>query len=143
MGAFHFYMEMIIANSRIELAATQTVNIKINETPLLVYSAETFSEKARGLMFKRSLPESIDGMMFSYDEPTLISFWMKETYMDLDLILVDENMTVTEIIKMNVEKNPEFPEKVYKGKSKNKYAIEIKSDRLKTLTIKIGDKLNL
>lgn len=65
---------------------------------LLIYCelAETESEKVRGLMDRTNLPED-QGMLFVYDPPEPSTIWMKDTYIDLDIIFIGENLTVTGI----------------------------------------------
>lgn len=40
----------------------------------------------KGLMGRESLPEN-QGMLFIYDEPQDLSYWMKDTLISLDIIL--------------------------------------------------------
>lgn len=44
--------------------------------------------QARGLMFRETLPKSA-GMLFLYDRPQQLSFWMRNTLIELDIIFVD------------------------------------------------------
>jgi uncharacterized protein len=56
----------------------------------------TFGERARGLMFRRSLPEK-SGMLFVYDRPQPATMWMKNTYIPLDMVFIAEGGTVHRI----------------------------------------------
>ena len=50
----------------------------------------------RGLMFRQSLPTDA-GMLFVYDPPQSIAFWMKNTFISLDIIFIDVNGVVLNI----------------------------------------------
>ncbi|HJR82579.1 MAG TPA: DUF192 domain-containing protein [Sphingomicrobium sp.] len=49
--------------------------------------ARTPEEQARGLMFRKSIPPD-RGMIFPYDPPVQVSFWMKNTLVPLDIIFI-------------------------------------------------------
>ncbi len=57
-------------------------------------------EKSRelGLMYRRVLARN-HGMLFQFDSSTVQSFWMKNTYLPLDMIFVDEWGTIVTIHK--------------------------------------------
>ncbi|WP_282092761.1 DUF192 domain-containing protein [Epibacterium ulvae] len=58
--------------------------------------ADTFEERARGLMFRESLPRG-SGMLFVYEAPRNAQFWMKNTLIPLDMIFVDIHGTVQHV----------------------------------------------
>lgn len=49
--------------------------------------AKTPAQQARGLMFRRSLGAG-SGMLFLYEEPQVVSMWMRNTYIPLDMIFI-------------------------------------------------------
>jgi uncharacterized membrane protein (UPF0127 family) len=56
----------------------------------------TFGERAKGLMFRRSLPAK-SGMLFVYDRPQAATMWMKNTYIPLDMVFITQDGTVHRI----------------------------------------------
>jgi len=58
--------------------------------------ARTDGERARGLMFRRSLPQD-HGMLFLFESERPIAMWMKNTYISLDMVFVSRNGRVTSI----------------------------------------------
>ncbi len=48
---------------------------------------ETPEQKARGLMFRRSLPDNA-GMLFPYLPPQEATMWMRNTYISLDMVFI-------------------------------------------------------
>ena len=58
--------------------------------------AETFEQQERGLMFVKSLPPD-HGMIFLYDPPQPVSFWMHNTLIPLDIIYIRADGTISSI----------------------------------------------
>jgi uncharacterized membrane protein (UPF0127 family) len=53
-----------------------------------VYLARTPQQQERGLMFVQQLPEDT-GMLFPQQPPRLMSMWMKNTLISLDMLFID------------------------------------------------------
>ncbi len=63
---------------------------------LMVEKAVTLEEKAEGLMGRWRLP--VDrGMLFIYKRPEVVSFWMKNMRIPLDILYLDTDMKITQI----------------------------------------------
>jgi len=70
-------------------AELQTLEIasKTGVHAFRVEMAITAEEKERGLMFRRELPEG-QGMLFDFQFDQPVAFWMKNTYIPLDMIFI-------------------------------------------------------
>ena len=61
-----------------------------------VEMARTPEEQARGLMFRTEMGPD-EGMLFPYDPPRVLSFWMKNTVLSLDLIFIGPDRRVINV----------------------------------------------
>lgn len=72
------------------------MKIEIGDKEYNVEVARTEEEKVKGLQEKESLGED-EGMLFVYDEPQEIVFWMKDTAIPLDIVFMDEDGEVISV----------------------------------------------
>ena len=63
-----------------------------------IFVASQRAAQARGLMFVREMPDEA-GMLFIYASERLISMWMKNTLIRLDMVFMDRSGTVTHIAR--------------------------------------------
>mgnify|MGYP005839837189 CR=1 FL=1 len=66
------------------------------EVRFSVEVADEPQERAKGLMFRESMPQSM-GMLFIYPKPQPVAFWMKNTLISLDVIFLDKTGTVVRV----------------------------------------------
>jgi uncharacterized membrane protein (UPF0127 family) len=59
--------------------------------------ARTDEERQRGLMFRRDLPKDT-GMLFVFAEEDDHTFWMRNTYLSLDMIFIGGDRTVAGVV---------------------------------------------
>ena len=70
-------------------AEQQTLEI-VSKSGLHVFTVElavSNEKRQKGLMFRRSLPES-QGMLFDFKTDQDVSMWMRNTYVSLDMIFI-------------------------------------------------------
>lgn len=58
--------------------------------------ADTPADRSRGLMFRNSMARGA-GMLFVYESPRPASFWMKNTFIELDILFADQTGRVTRV----------------------------------------------
>lgn len=58
--------------------------------------ADDDAERSQGLMYRQHLARDA-GMLFIYDSPRQASFWMRNTYVSLDLIFMDATGVIRHI----------------------------------------------
>ena len=105
-----------------------TLNIEIANSP---YERET------GLMYRTSM-EKNQGMLFVFDEESILTFYMKNTYMSLDLIFISEKKEIISIYK-NAKPNDLLS---ISSKLPSKYVLEVIQGVSDNLNLKIGDRIN-
>ena len=98
--------------------------------------ARTPEEQAQGLMNRQSLgPDR--GMIFPYDPPQPVGFWMKNTLIPLDMIFIRADGTIASIAANTVPLSLEMVPSVEPVAA----VLEIPGGRSAELGIKAGDKV--
>jgi uncharacterized membrane protein (UPF0127 family) len=98
-----------------------------------VQVAATADQQERGLMFYRSLGPD-QGMIFPYDPPQDVAFWMKNTLIPLDIIFIRPNGTIARITKAKALDETPLP-----AGEPIAAVLEIRGGRAAELGIKPGD----
>lgn len=72
------------------VAKTESLEIVAGDTRHIfrVEVARSESERAKGLMFRTNLPED-SGMLFDFGADQIITMWMKNTPLSLDMVFID------------------------------------------------------
>ena len=103
---------------------------------ITVEIAQTPQEQARGLMFRTELSPN-KGMLFPFPSPKQASFWMKNTYIPLDIIYVQSDGTI-ESIAADAEPTSLTP---ILSKGKVSFVLELAGGRAAELGLRPGDSM--
>jgi len=99
--------------------------------------AENQYEHETGLMYRQSMKET-QGMLFIYPEEALRSFYMKNTYIPLDIIFYNKDSSVVSF-KENAKALDETSLPSYKPA---KFILELNAGKVKEWNIEVGDKID-
>ncbi len=109
---------------------TVTLQVEIADSP---------AEREKGLMNRTELKPDT-GMLFVFKEPDMLSFWMKNTKIPLDILFFD---AAGEFVNSHtMEPCLAMPCPTYKAAALSKYALEVPKDYRKDHDIGTGWKLD-
>lgn len=72
------------------------IRIKIHNKEYKVKEATSSEDKAKGLQGVNNLPED-EGMLFYFDPPQDVQFWMKDVSIPLDIVFIDDDEEVIKV----------------------------------------------
>jgi uncharacterized membrane protein (UPF0127 family) len=137
LGFFLIYTCSIIsANASIPVFQKVYCAIKINKkySKLFLEVADTFQKRKYGLMNREYIKPN-SGMLFIWKDLEKRTFWMKNTYFDLDLFFLGKEGQVLEIYRNAKAYN----EDQISSKEKAMFVLELNAGKHQ---IKIGDQLD-
>ncbi len=98
--------------------------------------AQTDKQREDGLMYRKSMSDD-QGMLFIFPDMEERSFWMKNTYISLDIIYIDDKMEIVSIQKyatpLSEQSLPSF--------KKAQYVLEVNGGFADKYHIAYGDKI--
>jgi len=98
--------------------------------------ADNASKREIGLM-GRPLMGDREGMLFVYEEENMNAFWMKNTFLSLDIIFIDARGGIVTIHKNTAP----FSEQTYAPASMTLLVLEVKAGFTDSFGIKVGDRI--
>ncbi|SRR5579871_179275 len=119
-------------------AERQTLEIA-SKTGVHVFSVElavTDEERARGLMFRRSVPEFY-GMLFDFKRDQEVTMWMRNTYVSLDMIFIQSDGRIRRI----AENTETESDKIIPSGGPVRAVLEVVAGTARKLGIEPGDRV--
>jgi uncharacterized protein len=107
-----------------------------NQEKLTIEIADNEAETTQGLMYRRTMPDSC-GMVFIFADSQPRNFWMKNTYLPLDILFLDESKKV---VTIQANRTP-FSEEQIPSFKDAKYVLEVNAGYCKRKGIEKGDVL--
>jgi uncharacterized protein len=105
-----------------------------NQEKLTIEIADNELETTQGLMYRRTMPDSC-GMVFIFPDSQPRNFWMKNTYLPLDILFLDESK---KIVTIQANRTP-FSEEQIPSFENAKYVLEVNAGYCKRKGIEKGD----
>lgn len=105
-------------------------------TTFMLEIANTPGLRKKGLMYRKKLAAD-EGMLFIFPNESDHSFWMKETYVSLDLVFLNSAFEVVGMLK----ELPILNERRRSISAPSKYVVELLAKSIDTHGIKKGSKL--
>jgi uncharacterized membrane protein (UPF0127 family) len=112
------------------------IKLAVGQSVLWVEVADNPRSREQGLMFRKTMPGD-EGMLFIFEHPQMQSFWMKNTYLPLDIAFISEQGVIINIRTMKpLDEGPR-----YRSLAPALYVIETNAGWFEQNGIKAGDKV--
>jgi uncharacterized membrane protein (UPF0127 family) len=100
---------------------------------VVVELASTPEAREQGLMFRESVPDGT-GMLFVFGDEAIRGFWMRNTYVDLDIAFMDASYRVVDIQQLEA-----MDTEVRDSRAPFMYALEVRRGWLADHGVEVGD----
>jgi len=127
---------LLVASIAAQAAELPTRALTIDGNALTVEVAATPETRENGLMNRFSLQPD-HGMLFVFESPQPLAFWMKNTYVALSIAFVDANGRI-----LNIEDMRPQDESTHWSKGPALYAIEMRKGWFAAKGIAAGDRVD-
>lgn len=111
--------------------------VVIGQDTVLAEVADTPERREQGLMFRTELPDG-EGMFFVFDQEETLSFWMRDTFIALDIAFLDETMEIVDIQAMEPE-----DEEMTESAAPARFALEVRQGWFEEQGIEVGDQVRV
>ncbi|MDX1461260.1 MAG: DUF192 domain-containing protein [Xanthomonadales bacterium] len=120
--------------------ATGTSYVELKGQRFTVEIADERDEQTLGLMFRRSMPED-HGMLFIFPVEAPRSFWMKNTFIPLDIMYFDAQLqlvSVANAVPCRTDACPTYP-----SAGPAMYVLELNAGKASELALEPGDRMTV
>ncbi len=117
-----------------------TAQAKIGGEVIELEIAQTPQQQAMGLMYRTALPDN-RGMLFPLNRPRIVSFWMKNCRISLDMIFLRNG--VVKHIELNAPPCQTEPCPTYGSSVPVDQVIELRGGRAQELGLEVGDRIQI
>ncbi len=99
--------------------------------------ADTPDALRQGLMYRETMAPD-QGMLFIMSDGTPQGFWMKDTYLPLDILFIDTDGVIFQIAENTVP----FSEELIESTQVNTYTLELNAGTSQRMKLAAGDKID-
>lgn len=123
-----------------ETFAREPLTVETSDGRTHVFTVElalTEAQRQQGLMFRRAMGEN-EGMLFDFGERRLVTMWMKNTPLPLDMLFIDDQGLITHL---HAGAEP-FSETIISSVDPVVFVLELKGGTIDRLHIGKGDRVS-
>jgi len=117
--------------------AQLTIHSQSHQHIFHVEIAQSHEQRARGLMFRQEMPEK-SGMLFLFDKMQMVTMWMENTYIPLDIIFLDRKGIIVHIARSTVPQSRDHIQSMVPVIS----VLEVNAGTARKLNVQIGDRVD-
>lgn len=128
-----FFVHLIATQPGVSEYGLPVLPLYVKSETLLVEIADRPDTRMLGLMYREYLPDSM-GMLFIFERPQILRFWMKNTSIPLDIAFIKEDGTIIDIQTM-----APFDTTLHSSPENAKFALEVNRGWFKEHGITVGD----
>ena len=120
----------------LRLTKTMTISDGTNTTVFCAHPATDEQSRITGLMFQETLPEKA-GMVFDFGEMQIVSMWMRNTILPLDMIFFDD---AGKVVNIATNTKP-FSLDIISSEKPSKFVLEVNAGVAKKFGLNVGDQV--
>jgi uncharacterized membrane protein (UPF0127 family) len=122
---------------RVSGLSSDLVSIRVGGISAQVETAKDPNKRERGLMFREHLPEN-QGMLFVFPNEQILSFWMRNTLIPLDIAFIDHGGIIVSVQHMQ----PLDDENYHVSPKPVQYALEMNLGWFARNRVRVGDRVD-